>query len=451
MVSKKERPNSLLSKIHIEKKKENDLDISAKPDYSDPQQNIPDSENTSSNEKVTGKKRIMNKSFFFSRLLLIFSLVILIVSLVLLGYKIWSRTIGFPQYLEPNTQMYNLIDPIEKNLTLREIFYDEHTQYEIQSTNNDVLSDNINPLADTQGTIEENENIAEDVNEQLQPASITTDSLEDYYRIAPIQIRQANRFLTLSGYQYPDLSQYSAISIIAVNLDTGEVLFSKEADKVWPIASITKMISALVILDKWSPDDEIIASGDDYVQIERHVGLREGETFSVKEGLEMMIMYSYNDVPVAFARAYDGGYPAFVNAMNQKAKELGMDSSHFEVVEGLSGDNVSTANDLISLTREFLENDLCREISSTKNQSVSLVDSSGNSRNIEFANTNQLIFSVPENVGIKTGFLYVSGENFVSLFNYDNLGTKNEIVIVVLGSSDRFGETNSLFQSIKNY
>ncbi|HNZ70767.1 MAG TPA: hypothetical protein PKJ86_02035, partial [Candidatus Dojkabacteria bacterium] len=198
MVSKKERPNSLLSKIHIEKKKENDLDISAKPDYSDPQQNIPDSENTSSNEKVTGKKRIMNKSFFFSRLLLIFSLVILIVSLVLLGYKIWSRTIGFPQYLEPNTQMYNLIDPIEKNLTLREIFYDEHTQYEIQSTNNDVSSDNINPLADTQGTIEENENIAEDVNEQLQPASITTDSLEDYYRIAPIQIRQANRFLTLS-------------------------------------------------------------------------------------------------------------------------------------------------------------------------------------------------------------------------------------------------------------
>ncbi|HNZ70766.1 MAG TPA: serine hydrolase, partial [Candidatus Dojkabacteria bacterium] len=271
------------------------------------------------------------------------------------------------------------------------------------------------------------------------------------YRIAPIQIRQANRFLTLSEYQYPDLSQYSAVSIIAVNLDTGEILFSKEADKVWPIASITKMMSALVILDKWSLDDEIVASGDDYVQIERHVGLRDGETFSVKEGLEMMIMYSYNDVPVAFARAYDGGYPAFVNAMNQKAKELGMDSSHFEVVEGLSGDNVSTANDLISLTREFLENDLCREISSTKNQSVSLVDSSGNSRNIEFANTNQLIFSVPENVGIKTGFLYVSGENFVSLFNYDNLGTKNEIVIVVLGSSDRFGETNSLFQSIKNY
>lgn len=488
------------------------------------EKNIETSNESVNNQEIKSQKNIetqkdinkknVSRLFIFSRTLMFYAVILLVISLSLLGYKIWYRTIGFPKYLELNNPINLIDDPIERNLASRKVFYDEHTTYEIESIkivsestadlNKSELEDNDNiepnsesdknsKLSVSQNKSDENNTVLEsesqskyktqynsgenyqtesdikskdnlqvgselENNENLElnnvaqiNSKIGEDNRFSYYAFAPIQVRNANRYITLSDFKSPDLSQYSAVSILAINLDTDEILFSKDPDKIWPIASLTKMMSALVILDSWDPQDEIIASGDDYIQIERHVGLQNGDRFSVEEGLQMMIMYSYNDVPVAFARAYEGGYPAFVNAMNQKAIELGMNNTHFEVVEGLSGDNTSTANDLMILTREFLENDLCREISSTKNKSVSLIDGAGNVRDVDFANTNQLIFSVPENVGIKTGFLYVSGENFISLFNYDNLGAKNDLVIIVLGSSDRFGETNSLFQVIKNY
>src|SRR5437763_11225350 len=131
-------------------------------------------------------------------------------------------------------------------------------------------------------------------------------------------------------------------------------IFAKAADEVTPIASLTKLMTAMVVLDAGQPDDELIGvdTGDfDFLKGSRS-RLRMGTTLSRRDMLRLALMSSENRAASSLARHYPGGTPAFVAAMNAKAAALQMTRTHYADPTGLSADNVSTANDLGSRVEE---------------------------------------------------------------------------------------------------
>lgn len=144
-------------------------------------------------------------------------------------------------------------------------------------------------------------------------------------------------------------------AVLVVDRDTGEALISKNADVVMPIASLTKLMTALVVLDAHQPMDEVLEISDDDVDREKHTRsrLRVGTRLSRANMLLLALMASENRAAMALSEGYPGGRTAFVAAMNAKARALGMASSHFADPAGLSSDTTSTAHDLLRLVNEI--------------------------------------------------------------------------------------------------
>ncbi len=135
-----------------------------------------------------------------------------------------------------------------------------------------------------------------------------------------------------------------SFALLVVDQDTGEPLISKNADVVVPIASLTKLMTALVVLDARLPMDQVLEISDDDVDYEKHthsrlvVGTRlEGRA----DMLLLALMSSENRAAMALSRSYPGGRAAFISRMNAKARALGMNSSHFADPAGLSAETTS--------------------------------------------------------------------------------------------------------------
>jgi D-alanyl-D-alanine carboxypeptidase len=242
--------------------------------------------------------------------------------------------------------------------------------------------------------------------------------------------------------------EVTAYSALAVDRKTGKVLYQKNAEEVRSIASITKLMTALVFLDHnpgW--DKEITISSDDY----REGGITyliAGERISVRDLFYATLVASANEGAVALARTTGLTQEEFVSAMNAKAKELGMASTHFVDPTGLSDYNQSTAVDIIILAkRAFIEDSIYSATS--KNSYQLYIINKDISRTV--TNTNRILrekFGVDsENYLVeagKTGYLKRAGYCFTSLVSDDR---GDEILTVVLGSStidNRFVDTKSL-------
>ena len=218
----------------------------------------------------------------------------------------------------------------------------------------------------------------------------------------------------------------------AVVLDaaTGQTLYAKNAGEVTPIASITKVMTAMVVLDaKLALDEPIQITTEDIDLIKNtRSRLPIGSHFRRDDLMRLALMASDNRAASALGRNYPGGLPAFVDAMNAKARDLGLTATRFVDSSGLAPNNVSSAQDLGKLVAEASRYDLIREYSTTEAVNVTLPDSK---RKLSFVNTNRLVRGSDWQIGLsKTGYISESGMCLVMQAIIAN----QPVVIVLLDS-----------------
>ena len=218
-------------------------------------------------------------------------------------------------------------------------------------------------------------------------------------------------------------------------------IYAKGADTVQPIASVTKLMTAMVVLDAGQPLDEEIAIGiDDFDLLKGSSSrLRLGTELPRSEMLRLALMASENRAASALARYYPGGMDACIAAMNRKAVSLGMTHTHFEDPTGLTSSNVSTASDLSRMVRAAAEYELIRTYTTTPSHYVE-VGPTG--RLLGFNNTNSLVRAGQWDITVsKTGFIREAGKCLVMLANI----ASRPVVIVLLdsyGQLTRIGDAN---------
>ncbi|HKB88392.1 MAG TPA: D-alanyl-D-alanine carboxypeptidase family protein [Patescibacteria group bacterium] len=233
----------------------------------------------------------------------------------------------------------------------------------------------------------------------------------------------------------------SAQGVIAIDLNSGITLYEKNADAQLLPASTTKIVTALVALDFYQLDEVLTVGKGVHVDGQK-MGLFTGEKIKFEDLLYGLLVYSANDAAETLAQDYPGGYDAFINAMNTKAQDLSMTNSHFDNPVGLDGDGQrSTAKDLVRVSEVAMRNSEFAKVVGTKNITVH-DDSTKFSYNLR--NVNELLGSVPGVMGVKTGWTENARENLVTYIERDN----HKIMIAILGSQDRFGETKELIDWI---
>jgi D-alanyl-D-alanine endopeptidase (penicillin-binding protein 7) len=243
----------------------------------------------------------------------------------------------------------------------------------------------------------------------------------------------------------PDLKSASAL---VVEQDGLRVLYAKNIDAVLPIASITKLMTAQIVLDAALPLDELITvSAEDVDSIKRtRSRLRVGTTLSRGELLKLALMASENRAAAALTRAYAGGTAAFVAAMNGKAAALGMSRTRFVDGTGLSSDNVSTAQDLARLVRAAYGHALIRQYSTDTSHTVELA----NGRRLNFSNSNRLVKNSGWEIGLsKTGYISEAGRCLVL---QTRIAAKPMIIILLdsWGRLTRIGDANRIKRWIES-
>jgi D-alanyl-D-alanine endopeptidase (penicillin-binding protein 7) len=202
----------------------------------------------------------------------------------------------------------------------------------------------------------------------------------------------------------------SSVALV-LDQDTDEVLFSKNSQAVLPIASLTKLMSAVVITEANLPLDEAITITEDDVDTEKfsRSRLKVGTQLRREEMLHLALMSSENRAAHALGRTYPGGLAAFVAAMNRKAREIGMNDTHYVEPTGLSSQNQSSARDLATLVKTAHEYEIIRELSTSPEYQVEV----GN-RQVEFHNTNGLVKNPSWDISLqKTGYISEAGRCLV--------------------------------------
>lgn len=234
---------------------------------------------------------------------------------------------------------------------------------------------------------------------------------------------------------------HSSIALI-YDQQTQRPLYTKKPDALAPIASITKLMTAMVVLDAQQPLDEEISI--DVADIDTlkgtHSRLRIGMTFTRSELLKLALMASENRAASALARTYPGGMGAAIAAMNAKALELGMENTRFRDPTGLNSNNVSTARDLVKMVSAARDYTLIHQYTTTASHSV---DGWGG-RELRFTNTNPLVRNASWNIGVsKTGFINEAGRCLVMEAKIN----QRPVIIVLLdswGKRTRIGDANRI-------
>jgi len=211
-----------------------------------------------------------------------------------------------------------------------------------------------------------------------------------------------------AGHDVLDLK--SSVALV-VDQDTREVLFSKNEQAVLPIASLTKLMTGLLISEAHLPMDEIIAISQADVDTEKgsRSRLKVGTELSRGELLHLALMSSENRAAHALGRSYPGGMPVFVGLMNSKAQALGMKDTKYVEPTGLSSQNQSSARDLAMLVNIAHGDPTLRELSTSPGYQVAV----GN-RTLQYNNTNRLVKNPSWDIGLqKTGYISEAGQCLV--------------------------------------
>ncbi len=219
---------------------------------------------------------------------------------------------------------------------------------------------------------------------------------------------------------------------LVVDQDSGEILLGKNADSTLPIASLTKLMTAIVTLDaELDPDEPVTVLKADVDRLRgSHSRLQVGTTLTRDEMLHLALMASENRAASAIANSYPGGKDSCVLAMNLKAQLLGMSGTRFEDGTGLSGRNVSTAQDLAKLVQAAHAYPKIREYTTSTSYHVKI-----GRRMMRFGNTNNLTRSTRWEIGLsKTGYIAEAGRCLVMQVTL----TGRSIIIVLLDSWGKY-------------
>jgi D-alanyl-D-alanine endopeptidase (penicillin-binding protein 7) len=221
-----------------------------------------------------------------------------------------------------------------------------------------------------------------------------------------------------------------SLKAIVVNQNTGEVIYEKNADVRASIASLTKLMTAMVVLDSGLDlNKEIKLTKADIDRVKRTTSrLPIGTKLTKYELLKAALISSDNRAAFALSRSYPSGRKGFINAMNVKAIQLGMQNSQFRDPTGLDKRNISTAKDLLKLVRAAYQYSVIRDLTTTPSESIKI----GRKRNsIGFNNTNPLVRKGVWDIGLsKTGFIRESGRCLV----LQTIINDEPIIIVLLNS-----------------
>lgn len=234
----------------------------------------------------------------------------------------------------------------------------------------------------------------------------------------------------------------SAKAACVLELETGRVLFESNMHSRLPMASTTKVMTALLAIEQGDLSDQVVCGENAFGVSGTSIYLSQGEMLTLEEMLLGLMLASGNDAAVAIAEHIGGGSMAqFIGMMNQRAKEIGAVNTHFSNPHGLPDDTHSTtAYDLALIAREAMGNDTFRRIVSTQQASIPW---EGRTYNRQLKNKNRLLSDYPGATGIKTGFTSRAGRCLVFGAQRDGM----EVVGVVLGCSDWFDEAQRLMDA----
>ena len=241
-----------------------------------------------------------------------------------------------------------------------------------------------------------------------------------------------------NSINYSSQPSVNARAALVMDAQTGEVLYSKNSNMSVPIASITKLMTAVVTADaRLNMSEEITLQSIDFAGAggkNSSSTLRVGDTMNRAEALLFALMKSENPAAAALARTYPGGRPAFIAAMNAKAKQLGMSSTRFAESTGLDPHNVSSARDLGILVSAASQYGLIRQFSTTPTYDFNL-----GYRMLKSNNTNALVRNGGWNINLsKTGYINEAGRCVVMHTTVNS----RPAVVVLLGASTSQARTN---------
>jgi serine-type D-Ala-D-Ala endopeptidase (penicillin-binding protein 7) len=248
-------------------------------------------------------------------------------------------------------------------------------------------------------------------------------------------------FARAGGPKDPDKVFLRSAVALVQDAASGETLIDKNSDSVAPIASITKLMTAMVILDaRLDLSRRVVISAEDYDDIKgTHSRLRAGAALTRDQLLLIALMSSENRAAAALARTYPGGTAAFVAAMNAKARALGMSDTHFVEPTGLSSQNVSSAQDLARLVAAASRYPTIREYSTRESATVTALG-----RPLEYRNTNRLVRNSNWDIALqKTGYISEAGRCLVMRVRM----ASRELNVVLLdswGKLSRIGDANRI-------
>ncbi|SDV49752.1 D-alanyl-D-alanine endopeptidase [Chitinasiproducens palmae] len=227
------------------------------------------------------------------------------------------------------------------------------------------------------------------------------------------------------------LSLRSSVAYV-IDQNSNQALIDKNSRAIVPIASISKLMTAIVVLDAKMPLEDTMIVTDEDRDYEKGTGSRlaVGSRLSRADMLHIALMSSENRAAAALSRYFPGGRPAFIAAMNQKARELGMMDTHFENSTGLSSQNVSSARDLVKLVEAAYQYPLIRQFSTDTAYEVDT-----GRAHLHYGTTNALTRHADWQIGVqKTGFINEAGECLVM----QAVINQRPVVMVLLDSSGKY-------------
>ncbi|MHB1676443.1 MAG: serine hydrolase [Sulfuriferula sp.] len=275
----------------------------------------------------------------------------------------------------------------------------------------------------------------------LSVASSTEASANSHHRIA--------HRISYDAVATPSLS---ALSVLVLNQKDGLPLYQKNINMETPIASISKLMTAMVVLDAHLDMDEVLKVTQADVDILRHSSSRlaVGTELTRGELLHLALIASENRAACALSRNYPGGQASFIAAMNHKARQLGMEHTSFEDPTGLSSHNQSTAADLAKMVGAAIRYPVIHQITTTENYEITRTAMTRVhnkhkhgwrtvTQRVAFHNTNQLLRDDSWDIGLsKTGFINEAGHCLVMQAKI----AQKPVIIVLLDASGKYGRIN---------
>ncbi len=254
-------------------------------------------------------------------------------------------------------------------------------------------------------------------------------------RPAPLPIKQEGQIAPV----------VAAKAALLVDVPSGTVLYAKDADKPLPIASLTKLMTAHLAVQRTKPTDIITVPETNVTEVESRSGLTKGQQFTADDLLAATMIASANDAAMTLAVQTAGSFDAFVTEMNRETKRLGMTDSHFANPTGYdSGDSYASARDLAILARAVMQEPRIRAVVASKERVIKAVDGT----EFKLQTTDELLGGYLPIAGLKTGTTDAAGECLVSVLQSGD----REVLAIVLNSPSRFQENKSMLDwSLRSY